>query len=98
MNFNVKRLISKSVDTPTDTNSATEKVKKYQQLCFELRERRHVYKVKVTASNHKISCRGGGLRELKGDLRELFDEKTTERLAIKMQRQYHGKAKPLLER
>ena len=36
MNFNVKRLISKSVDTPTDTNSATEKVKKYQQLCFEL--------------------------------------------------------------
>ena len=34
MNFNVKRLISKSVDTPT--NSTTEKVKKYQQLCFEL--------------------------------------------------------------
>ena len=54
MNFNVKRLISKSVDTPTDTNSATEKVKKYQQLCFELREKRQVYKVKVTASNHKM--------------------------------------------
>ena len=34
MNFNVKRLISKSVDTPTDTNSATEKVKKNQQLCL----------------------------------------------------------------
>ena len=50
MNFNVKSLVSKSVDTPTDSNSATEKVQKYQQLCFELRERLQVSKVKVTAS------------------------------------------------
>lgn len=85
MNFDVKRLISKSVHTPTDTNSATEKVKNYQQLWFELRERRQVYKGKLTATNHKISCRGGGLRELKGDLRKLFDEKTTERLLVAIQ-------------
>ena len=77
MNFNVKRLISDSVDTPIDTNSATEKVQKYQQLCFELRERRQVYKVKLTASNHMMLWWIGGLRELKGDLRELPDEKTT---------------------
>ena len=85
MNFNVKRLISNSVDTLTDTYSAREKVKKYHQLCFELRDRRQVYKVKLTASNHKMLWWIGGLRESKGDLRELPDEKTTKRLNNKMQ-------------
>ena len=33
-----------------------------------------------------IGCCGGGLGELKGDLRELFDEKTTERKTKEMQK------------
>ena len=54
----------------------TEKIQKYQQLCFELLERRQGYKVKVIPAI--IGCCGGGLRELIRDLRELLDEKTTE--------------------
>ena len=33
-----------------------------------------------------IGCCGGGMRELKRDLRELFDEKTTERITKEMQK------------
>ena len=33
-----------------------------------------------------MGCRGGGLRELKRDLRELFDAKTTERITKEMQK------------
>ena len=61
-----------------------EKVQKYQQLCFQLRERRQGYKVKVIPA---ITGRcGRGLRELKRDLRELLDQKTNERITKGMQK------------
>ena len=53
-----------------------EKIQKYQRQCFELRERQQGYIVKVIPVI--IGCCGGGLRELKRDLQEIFDEKTTE--------------------
>ena len=45
---------------------SNEKIQKYQQRCFELRERRQGYKVKVIPAI--IGCSGGELRELKRDL------------------------------
>ena len=36
-----------------------EKVKKYQQLCYEIRERRDGYKVKIIPV--VIGCLGGGM-------------------------------------
>ena len=59
-----------------------EKIQKYQQLCFELRERQG-YKGKVIPAIR--GCCGGRLRELKRVLRELFDEKTTVRITKEMQ-------------
>ena len=40
-----------------------EKVKKYQQLCYEIRERRDGYKVKIIPV--VIGCLGGGMKRLK---------------------------------
>ena len=61
-----------------------EKIQKYQQLCFELRERRKGYKVKVIPT--VIGCCGGGIKELKNDLKEIFDEKEIEHLVYEMQK------------
>ena len=47
-----------------------EKVKKYQQLCYEIRERRDRYKVKIIPV--VIGCLGGGMKRLKDDVKELF--------------------------
>ena len=62
------------------------RLKKHQQLCFELREteRRQGYKVKVIPAI--TGCCGGGLRELKRDLQEQFSEKTIERITEEMQK------------
>ena len=47
-----------------------EKIRKYQQLCFELRERRG-YMVKVIPL--VIGCLGGGMSELKTSIKRIFD-------------------------
>ena len=48
-----------------------EKIKKYEQLCFELRERREGYTVKVIPI--VIGCLGGGMKELKTDMQKMFE-------------------------
>ena len=50
-----------------------EKIKKYEQLCFELRERREGYIVKVITI--VIGCIGGGMKELKTDMQKIFEYK-----------------------
>ena len=47
-----------------------EKIRKYQQLCFELRERRG-YMVKVIPL--VIGCLGGGMSELKTSIKRIFE-------------------------
>ena len=47
-----------------------EKMRKYQQLCYEIRERRDGYKVKIIPV--VIGCLGGGMKRLKDDVKELF--------------------------
>ena len=47
-----------------------EKIKKYEQLCFETRERRNGFTVKVIPI--VIGCLGGGMRELKNDMKAIF--------------------------
>ena len=62
----------------------TVKVRKYQQLCYEIRERREGYTVKMIPS--VIGCLGGGMKQLKSDLKELFDnEKELDKTVYEMQ-------------
>jgi hypothetical protein len=62
-----------------------EKIRKYQQLCYELRERRDGYKVKVIPA--VIGCLGGGMKRLKDDIRELFNnEKDLHWISREMQK------------
>ena len=48
-----------------------EKIGKYSRLCFELRERREGYTVKVVPTI--IGCLGGGMKELKESIRQIFE-------------------------
>ena len=45
-------------------------MRKYQQLCYEIRERRDGYKVKITPV--VTGCRGGGMKRLKDEVKALF--------------------------
>ena len=54
-----------------------EKIRKYQQLCFELRERRG-YMVKVIPL--VIGCLGGGMGELKTSIKRILDSITENEL------------------
>ena len=44
-----------------------EKIRKYQQLCFKIRERREDFTIKVVPS--VVGCLGGGLKRLKEDIK-----------------------------
>ena len=61
-----------------------EKIQKYQQLSFEIRERREHYNVKVIPA--VIGCCGGGMKKFKSDIKDLFDEPTTTRICNEMQK------------
>ena len=62
-----------------------EKIRKYQQLCFELRKRREDFTVNVVPS--VIGCLGDGLKRLKEDIKELFtDDKELECTCREMQK------------
>ena len=62
-----------------------EKVKKYQQLCYEIRERRYGYKVKIIPL--VIGCLGGGMKRLKDDVKELLkNEKELQWICREMQK------------
>ena len=82
---------------PTETikdMKREEKTRKYQQLCFELRERQG-YMVKVTPT--LIGCLRGGLKELKTNI-EVFSIMVTTTNILhwheKCKRQYCGRANP----
>ena len=61
---------------PMEANKTEKKaekiIRKYQQLCFEIHERRSLYMVKVVPT--VIGCLGGGIKKLREDLSELFKE------------------------
>jgi len=48
-----------------------EKMCKYQQLCFELREHRQGYSVEFVPVI--IRCLGGGIKQLENDVRKIFE-------------------------
>ena len=48
-----------------------EKIGKYNRLCFELRKRREGYTVEVVPTI--IGCLGGGMKELKESIRQIFE-------------------------
>ena len=61
------------------------KGEKYQQLCYEIRERRDGYKVKIKPV--VIGCLGGGMKRLKDDVKELFkNEKELQWICREMQK------------
>ena len=62
-------------------------MKKYQQLCYEIRER---YKVKIIPV--VIGCLGGGMKRHKDDVKELFKNgKELQWICREMQKTVVGK-------
>ena len=59
-----------------------EKIKKYEQLCFELRERREGYTVKVIPT--VIGCLGGGMKEFKTDMQQILEYENEKELYTTM--------------
>ena len=76
----VKRTITLvDMACPTEANKDVKQQEKTRKLCFELRERRG-YTVKVTPT--VIGCLGGGLKELKADIKSIFDNDNDEHAAL----------------
>ena len=75
---------------PIESNKDTKrmnKITRYRQLCFELRERRDGFTVNVIPTI--IRCLGGGIKELKESLKRIFEndnEKELKSLAREMQK------------
>ena len=68
-----KRILLIDTACPNENNKTAKrdkKIGKYNRLCFELRERREVYTVKVVPTI--IGCLGGGMKELKESIRQIF--------------------------
>ena len=59
-------------------------MRKYQQLIFEVRERRKNYDVKIIPL--VIGCLGGGIKEIRKSVQELFDndELITNKITVEM--------------
>jgi hypothetical protein len=71
--------------------------KKYQQPCYELRERRDGYKVKGIPA--VICCLGRGMRRLKDDIRELFNnEKDLHWISREMQKTVLWESKTIVRK
>ena len=75
---------------PFESNKDTKlmnKITRYRQLCFELRERREGFTVNVIPTI--IRCLEGGIKELKESLKRIFEndnDKELESLAREMQK------------
>ena len=73
---------------PSENNRVSKrlgKIQKYQQFCFELRERRSLYKVQFIPA--VIGCLGRGVRKLEEDLCQLIqDSNERSRIACEMQK------------
>lgn len=82
-----KEILIIDMACPAERNKETtrkEKMNKYQQLCFELRERRRGFKVKLIPV--VIGCCGGGTKDVRNAMSELFEEKTIHKIANEMQK------------
>ena len=83
-----KKIMIIDMACPNESNKEKkreEKVKKYQQLCYEIRERRDGYKMKIIPV--VIGCLGGGMKRLKDDVKELFEnEKELQWICREMQK------------
>ena len=75
-----------------------EKIGKHNRLCFELRERREGYTVKVVPTI--IGCLGGGMKELKESIRQIFkyenNDKELEWISREMQKTVLWESKSLM--
>ena len=58
-------------------------MRKYQQLCYEIRERQDGYKVKIIPV---VGCLGGGMKKIKDDVKELKNEKDLQWICREMQK------------
>ena len=85
-----KTILLNDIACPNGSNKGAkreEKMRKYQQLCFELRERRKGYTVIVIPMI--IGCLGGEIKELKANVKRIFDyhnDKELELIAREMQK------------
>ena len=61
-----------------------EKLRKYQQLAFEMRERREQYRVTVVPL--VVACLGGGIKQLTKDIKVLFKPEDVNSILSKMQK------------
>ena len=77
-----------------------EKIGKYSRLCFELREQREGYSVKVVPTI--IGCLGGGMRAQKESIREIFEyennDKELEWISREMQKTVLWESEPLIRK
>ena len=77
-----------------------EKIEKYHQLCFKLRERREGYTVKVNSTI--TGCLGGGIKELKESIRQIFeydnDDKELQSFSQEIQKIVLWKSKSLIRK
>ena len=75
-----------------------EKIRKYKQLCYKLRERRDGYKVKGNIPL-VIGCFGGEMKQLKKDIRGMFDdEKDLHRICREMQKTVLRKSETIMRK
>jgi len=82
-----KEIIIIDMACPAERNKEAtrkEKMKKYQQLCFELRERRRGFKVKMIPV--VIGCCGGGMKGVRDAIKDLLEERTVNNIANEMQK------------
>ena len=69
-----KTILLIDIACPNENNKMAnrdEKIGKYNRLCSELRKRREGYRAKVIPTI--IGCLGGGMKELKESIRQIFD-------------------------
>ena len=80
-----KTILLADMARPNEANRQVkpeEKIKKYEQLCFELRERREGYTVKVIPI--AIECLDRGMKELKTDMQKIFEYENEKELYTTM--------------
>ena len=96
-----KTILLIDIGCPNESNKIAkrnEKIGKYSRLCFDLRERPEGYTVKVVPII--IGCLGGGLKELKESIREIFEyednDKELEWISREMQKTLLWESKSLI--
>ena len=69
-----KTILLVDITCPNEANRQVKqkkKIKKYEHLCFEMREMREGYMVNIIPI--VIGCLGGGMKELKTDMQKIFE-------------------------